>query len=315
MDSKSEFYVQGDDQRRFRMVIRGDVGRVTVAMIRKFLRPQGISGEYELRFNGFPLTDEMKGKDFGLEEGSVLQLVRPTSNNSKGSNVSDIRPMRRGDNSGEKKESSSSYQQLSHGDPNDLKGTFESENKKLKEEVHRLREELFQLEKRSANHSLPSTNLSRAPPERNSSHADSSNIAYEMAVESIRQLGEALQITDPPLQLGYDLTCSLGPPDMIIFITFDPATERLYLYSTLLSTIPEDEGLRTKLYEVLLQGSLLSREVCGGGIGISLESNLVILSTSLPLRYGGPEALKEIVPQFVTSLTRWRGVLEELFSI
>lgn len=315
MDHKSEFYVQGDDQRRFRMVIRGDVGRVTVAMIRKFLRPQGVTGDYELRFNGFILMDEMKGKDFGLVEGSVLQLVRPKNNNSKGNNVSGARPQRGGIDGEEKTESSSSFQQFSHGDPNDIRGAFENENKKLKEEVNRLREELYQLERRSPNHSAPSTNINRVPPEVNNSHPDSSNIAYKMAVESIRMLGEALQITDPPLQLGYDLTCSLGPPDMIIFITFDPATERLYLYSTLLSTIPEDEGLRTKLYEVLLQGSLLSREVCGGGIGISLESNLVILSTSLLLRYGGPEALKEVVPQFVTSLTRWRGVLEELFSI
>lgn len=318
MDEKSVFYVQGDDQRRFRMVIRGDVGKVTGGMIRKFLRPQGITEDYDLLFNGVLVLDDMKGKELGLVKGSVLQLIR-SEKNTKDSKASGGRHLHASGQGGEQPLPAPSNPSFSPTDAHGGKISFESENRRRREEVHRPGEGLQlvgnkEAPSRFSTTSSPDTTRS-LPVSRKSPPTHSGDFIYERAAESIRLLGEALHLTDPPLQLGHDLTCSLGPPDMTIFITLDPSTERLYLYSPLLSALPDDEELRTKLYEVLLQGSLCSREVCGGGIGISLESNLVMLSTSLPVRYCVPEALKEVVPQLVTSLSRWRSVLDELFAV
>lgn len=333
MEDKSEFYVhRGDGQCRFRMVIRGDLGRVTVKMIRKFLRPQGITGEYELRYNGVLLLDDMKGRDFGLEKGAVIQLVIPTKSNMDGSGRDKNNPnnhhsnycdnSRDGDVPGQGRDrpvSGSFSPQNSPKDSNSSKEFFENEKKKLKEEVHCLREQLQQLgaarDKAGPGVLAPYSGPTRRLVSSKNSPPSSGDIIYEKAAESVRLLGEELHLTNPPLQLGFDLTCSLGPPEMTIFITLDPSTERLYVYSTLLTALPDDDDLRRKLYEVILQGSLLSREVCGGGIGLSLDSNIVMLTTTLPLRFCGPEALKEVVPQFVVSVSRWRSVLNELFSV
>ena len=60
-----------------------------------------------------------------------------------------------------------------------------------------------------------------------------------------------------------------------MLITFDDATERLYVYATLLSHIPADAVARSRLLEVLMEGAMLGREMAGGGVGMSLRSDMV----------------------------------------
>eukprot|EP00796_Vickermania_ingenoplastis_P003650 gene3650-2585_t len=311
MSEKKVFFVEGEDRRRFRMIC-GDLDKLSVAMVRKFLRPQGVPEGHDLYAHGQRLEDHMLGRDFGLSEGDVLQLrppgasqgaAAPTAVSSRGRVVASAAPQSAGQRQPQSPHAAcGEAMEESRGPPPALQSTasprdaaLHDENRQLREEIQYLRKELHRLELDPA-----------AARQRGTSSALTHN-----ANESLRVLGEALGVS---LQFGHDLTCSIGTPETTIFITLDPPTERLYVYASLLTSLPHDPELRYKLYEVLLQGSLLSREVCGGGIGVSLESEVVMLSTSLFIGHCGPQALAETIPVFVTALSRWRRLLGELLA-
>lgn len=83
-------------------------------------------------------------------------------------------------------------------------------------------------------------------------------------------------------------------------------------YAAVLTEIPPPCPFREKMYEVILEGSLLGRETCGGGIGVSLQNSIVVLSTSLPMGLVQRSALQTTMPCFVETLKRWRTLLKEL---
>eukprot|EP01065_Artemidia_motanka_P018898 TRINITY_DN2230_c0_g1_i1.p1 TRINITY_DN2230_c0_g1~~TRINITY_DN2230_c0_g1_i1.p1 ORF type:complete len:778 (+),score=156.39 TRINITY_DN2230_c0_g1_i1:105-2336(+) len=99
-----------------------------------------------------------------------------------------------------------------------------------------------------------------------------------------------------------------------VLISFDRETERLYLYSALLTNVPTDPQTRLLLYEALLEGALLGRDMAGGGVGLSLKNDFILLGTSLPLRACGPHGLRITVPPFVEALRRWRRKVRELLT-
>lgn len=98
-----------------------------------------------------------------------------------------------------------------------------------------------------------------------------------------------------------------------LLLTVDPEAERLFLYSTLLNYLPSRMSDQHRLYERLLQGSLLGREVAGGTVGISKENQLVLLSISLDLRRSDPKAIVESLPSFVNAVRRWTHFLRQEF--
>ncbi|RNF26888.1 uncharacterized protein Tco025E_00851 [Trypanosoma conorhini] len=177
---------------------------------------------------------------------------------------------------------------------------LEVENLRLRDEVQRLRQELSELRERQK--------------------SDATGVRPEPAIvdllqnakANLKELGKELGV---PLQFDMNLTCVIGTDErQTVLVTFDPATERLYVYSTLLTQLPEDAAVRVKMYELLLEGSLLGREVCGGGIGMSLQNGIVLLSTTIPLRYCSSLALKDTMPSFVETLGRWRSLINELLE-
>ena len=133
------------------------------------------------------------------------------------------------------------------------------------------------------------------------------------AVENLALLASDLGV--PALHLDDNNTCVVSVEDKYtLLITFDPATERLYLYSTLSTFVPKLPESKLKLYEFLLEGSLLGRDMCGGGVGISLKNDFVLMSTSIYLPTSPSSALKSITPLFVESLTKWRARVKELIG-
>jgi hypothetical protein len=131
-----------------------------------------------------------------------------------------------------------------------------------------------------------------------------------LASENLAVLAQELGV--PRLDLDDNNTCVVSVDDKYtLLVTFDAATERLYLYSTLTTFIPKDPQVKLKLYELLLEGSLLGRDMCGGGVGASLKNDFVLMSTSIYLPKAQPTSLKSVVPLFVESLIRWRSRVRE----
>jgi hypothetical protein len=137
------------------------------------------------------------------------------------------------------------------------------------------------------------------------------NNIVKFVEECLANLATSLGI--PRLSLDDNNTCVVSYDDRYtLLVTFDSATERLYLYSTLTTTIPRDNASKLKLYEFLMEGALLGRDMCGGGVGASLKNDFILLSTSVFLPESSPHCLSTIAPLFVDSLIKWRGRVREL---
>jgi cytoplasmic iron level regulating protein YaaA (DUF328/UPF0246 family) len=73
--------------------------------------------------------------------------------------------------------------------------------------------------------------------------------------------------------------------------------------------VPRSPDTKLRLYEFLLEGALLGRDMCGGGVGLSLKNDFVLMSTSIFLPLAAPTALKAITPRFVDASARLIEVL------
>jgi hypothetical protein len=92
---------------------------------------------------------------------------------------------------------------------------------------------------------------------------------------------------------------------MTLLFSYDEDTRRLYIYSTLLHFLPHDPAHRMALYEALLEGALMGREMAGGGVGVSVKNNLVLMATSVSAAHSDEEAAAAIVGSFVESAQSW----------
>ncbi|KPA82402.1 hypothetical protein ABB37_03478 [Leptomonas pyrrhocoris] len=122
--------------------------------------------------------------------------------------------------------------------------------------------------------------------------------------------------TPAPLQLDpANDTCTLPVSDTLnMLVTLDREAEHLYLYVALLNGLPTSPVQRMRVYEMLLQGALLGKDMAGGGVGLSMESNLVLMSTSADLRHNGALALAAAAPSFVESAKVWAERLDAFFA-
>eukprot|EP00755_Sulcionema_specki_P006761 Sspe_Gene.36355::Locus_17571_Transcript_1_1_Confidence_1.000_Length_2020::g.36355::m.36355 len=136
----------------------------------------------------------------------------------------------------------------------------------------------------------------------------------ELARQNLVDFGKELGV-EADLDFDENLTCVVGVEQKYtILLTFDQATERLYMYSTLLTYLPKDERLRLALFETLLEGALLGRDMSGGGVGVSLKNELILMATSIDLRHSNRSALKNLAPQFVDSLVKWRQAVKDVLE-
>ncbi|ESS65852.1 hypothetical protein TCDM_05692 [Trypanosoma cruzi Dm28c] len=138
--------------------------------------------------------------------------------------------------------------------------------------------------------------------------------ARENAIDNLVCMGRDLGLENT-LEFDNNNTCVISVDGQYnLIVTFDAATERLYIYSTLMTNIPHDPVLRLRVYEFLMEGALLGREMCGGGVGASIKNDFILLSSSIYLPTSLPTTLSTLAPQFLFSLNKWREKLGELLS-
>ncbi|KAG5495788.1 hypothetical protein JIQ42_02648 [Leishmania sp. Namibia] len=311
MDEKQAFFVEGTDGRKFKMVIRGDLGKLSVAKIRRYLKSYGVPESHDLLAGNLVLEDDLLGEQFGLENECVLRVRDPaTIQRLESVTVPPAPPP-------QQQQRLSYVPEEAWREPRSNMAA--NDTREIERKMERLQQQLEAAEARNVdleNQLAAAAKSSAACPPRDGvagvrGRSPSSDMdGLQMAQESLRILAQRLCVS---LQFDKNLTCVVGTDaDFSILLTYDPATERLYVYSSLLTELPDDPPLRIKLYEVLLEGSLLGREVCGGGVGLSTQNNVVVLTTSLPVRYCSPEALCDVMPPFVETLVRWRNLVDEL---
>jgi len=80
-----------------------------------------------------------------------------------------------------------------------------------------------------------------------------------------------------------------------------------------LDGLPKNDKLRLKLYERLLEGSMLGGQMAGGGIGVAVKEELILMHCVLDMGLGVDEsALRRFAPLFVETVERWREIATKI---
>ncbi len=135
-------------------------------------------------------------------------------------------------------------------------------------------------------------------------------MSLDNAKENLKEFGKELN-----LELAFDEnnTCILGiDDDYSLHITYEPNSQRLYLYSPLLDGLPKDQKILLKLYERLLEGSMLGGQMAGGGVGVATKEELILVHSTIPMEHAVASALRAYAPIFLEMVERWRTICKDI---
>src|SRR6266436_6892853 len=135
-------------------------------------------------------------------------------------------------------------------------------------------------------------------------------MSLENAKENLKEFGKELN-----LELAFDEnnTCILGIDDEYsLHLTYEPNSKRLYLYSPLLDGLPKDDKTKLRLYERLLEGSMLGGQMAGGGVGVAVKEELILIHCTIDMEHAVSSALRAFAPLYVETVEKWRKICTEV---
>jgi hypothetical protein len=136
-------------------------------------------------------------------------------------------------------------------------------------------------------------------------------MSLENAKENLKEFGKELGLED--LEFDENNTCILGIDDEYsLHVTYEPNSKKLYLYSPLLDGLPKDDKIKLRLFEKLLEGSLLGGQMAGGGVGVAVQEELILVHSTLDMEHAVPSVLRAYAPMFVEMVEKWRKTCQEI---
>ncbi|MDJ0652404.1 MAG: CesT family type III secretion system chaperone [Simkaniaceae bacterium] len=131
-------------------------------------------------------------------------------------------------------------------------------------------------------------------------------MSLQNAEANLKEFANELQLKG--LAFDENHTCILGIDNTFsLHLTYETASDRLYLYSPILDGLPKDDSSKLKLYEALLEGSILGGQMAGGGVGVAIKEELILMHCVLEMGPGAdPSFLRRFAPLFVESVEKWR---------
>ena len=138
-------------------------------------------------------------------------------------------------------------------------------------------------------------------------------MSKENAEANLREFGK--EIKQDNLKFDENNTCILGIDDAFsMHLTYEPNADRLYIYSPLLDTLPEDDKVKVKLYETLLDGSMLGGKMAGGGVGVATKEKLILLHCTLDMSHAYDTALRAFAALYVETVEKWRQICKDIIE-
>lgn len=137
------------------------------------------------------------------------------------------------------------------------------------------------------------------------------DMSFENAKENLKEFGKELGLEG--LEFDENNTCILGIDDEFsLHLTYEPNSKRLYLYSPLLDGLPRDDKTRLRLYERLLEGSMLGGQMAGGGVGVAVKEELILMHCTIDMEHAVSSALRAFAPLYVETVEKWRKICSEV---
>lgn len=139
-------------------------------------------------------------------------------------------------------------------------------------------------------------------------------MSYENAKANLKEFGKELNLDN--LNFDENNTCILGIDNTFsLHITYETNSDKLYLYAPVLDGLPKDDKIKLKLYERLLQGSMLGGQMAGGGVGVATEEELILMHTVLDMGLGvEASALRKFASLFVETVEKWRSIVTKIMA-
>src|ERR1700720_3650013 len=139
-------------------------------------------------------------------------------------------------------------------------------------------------------------------------------MSLENAKENLKEFGKELGLEG--LEFDENNTCILGIDDEFsLHLTYEPNSKRLYLYSPILDGLPKDDKTKLRLYERLLEGSMLGGQMAGGGVGIAIKEELILMHCVIDMGLGvDAAALRRFAPLFVETVEKWREIVSKIMA-
>jgi hypothetical protein len=130
-------------------------------------------------------------------------------------------------------------------------------------------------------------------------------MSLENAKANLKEFAKELNLE---LVLDENYTCILGIDNAFsLHVTYEPNSDRLYLYAPILDGLPKDDKIKLSLYEALLEGSMLGGQMAGGGVGVAVLEELILMHCVLEMGLGSDaSSLRRFAPLFVESVEKWR---------
>ncbi|MBA3958411.1 MAG: CesT family type III secretion system chaperone [Parachlamydiaceae bacterium] len=136
-------------------------------------------------------------------------------------------------------------------------------------------------------------------------------MSFENAKSNLKEFGKELNLEG--LEFDENNTCILGIDDEFsLHITYEPNSKRLYIYSPLLDGLPRDDKARLRLYERLLEGSMLGGQMAGGGVGVAVKEELILIHCTIDMEHAVSSALRAFAPLFVETVEKWRKICRDI---
>ncbi len=138
-------------------------------------------------------------------------------------------------------------------------------------------------------------------------------MSLENAEQNLIEFGKELNLEG--LAFDENQTCILGIDNTFsLHLTYEPHSDRLYLYSPILDGLPGDMKSKLLLYETLLEGSMLGGLMAGGGVGVATKEELILMHAVLEMAHAPVDGLKKFAPAFVESVETWRSVAAKIYA-
>ncbi len=80
----------------------------------------------------------------------------------------------------------------------------------------------------------------------------------------------------------------------------------------MLDGLPRDDKTKLKLYERLLEGSMLGGQMAGGGVGVAVKEELILIHCTLDMEHAVPSALRAFAPLYVETVEKWRKICSDI---
>lgn len=136
-------------------------------------------------------------------------------------------------------------------------------------------------------------------------------MSLDNAKANLKEFGKELNLGD--LEFDENNTCILGIDDEFsLHITYEPNSKRLYLYSPLLDGLPRDDKAKLKLYERLLEGAMLGGQMAGGGVGVAVKEEIILIHCTIDMEHALSSALRAFAPLYVETVEKWRKICRDI---